>query len=198
VGTHLLFWLWYDDNYHPRKLGAVMVFQVAVFLIFLLAHLGRQLVRRQSVTLEDLGLLLINPFVFFATAYHLLNPNYHEWMGVFAVGMALLYAGAAKLLLDRVAATRSESLALIGTALTFVTIAMPIQLQQNWITIAWSVEALLMLWAGLEISSLRLRVLAYAIFGLALFRLVFWDSYGHSQAIFTPVPVSALKQVAAR
>lgn len=87
-GTHLLFWLWYVDRYHPRKLGAVMVFQSAVFLIFLLAHLGRQLVRRQSVTLEELGLLLINPFVFFATAYHLLNPNHHDWMGVFAVGMA--------------------------------------------------------------------------------------------------------------
>jgi len=58
--------------------------------------------------------LLINPFVFFATAYHLLNANHHDWMGVFAIGMALLYAGAAKILLDRSAATRSESLSLIG------------------------------------------------------------------------------------
>jgi uncharacterized membrane protein len=89
-GTHLLFWLWYGDNYHPRKLGAVMVFQAGVFLIFLLAHLGRKLVRRQPTTLEDLGLLLVNPFVFFATAYHFLNADYHDWMGVFAVGMARL------------------------------------------------------------------------------------------------------------
>ena len=36
-----------------------MVFQAAVFLIFLLAHLGRQLIGRQSLTIEDLGLLLI-------------------------------------------------------------------------------------------------------------------------------------------
>src|SRR5882762_5101522 len=73
AGTHLLFWLWYADNYHPRKLGAVMIFQTAVFLIFLLAHVGRQLVRRQPATaglrrpgasFEDIGLLLINPFVF--------------------------------------------------------------------------------------------------------------------------------------
>jgi uncharacterized membrane protein len=187
AGTHLLFWLWYAGHYHPRKLGAVMIFQAAVFLIFLSAHLGRQLVRRQPVTFEALGLLLINPFVFFATSYHLLNPQYHDWMGVFAIGMALLHAGAAKLLLDRAATTRSESLSMIGVALTFVTIAMPIQLRSNWITIAWSVEALVMLWAGLETQAQRLRAMAYALFGLALVRLVFWDTPGYTRPIFTPV-----------
>ena len=187
AGTHLLFWMWYVDRYHPRKLGAVMVFQTAVFLIFLLAHVGRKLVRRHSLTFEDLGLLVINPFVFFATAYNLLNADHHDWMGVFAVGMALLYAGAAKLLLDRSATTRSESLSLIGVALTFVTIAIPIQLRQNWITIAWAVEALLMLWAGIETRAWKLRALAYTLFGLVLVRLVFWDTPFESRRMFTPV-----------
>src|SRR6266511_1770862 len=187
TGTHLLFWLWYDSNYHPRKLGAVMFFQFAVFLVFLLAHVGRQLVGRQSATLEDLGLLLINPFVFFATAYHLLNANHHEWMGVFAIGMALLYAGSTKILLSRSATNRSEALSMIAVALTFVTIATPIQLQSNCITIAWAVEALVMFWAGLEIRSQRLRALAYTLFGLALVRLVFWDTPGVSRPIFMPV-----------
>lgn len=200
AGTHLLFWLWYGDNYHPRKVVAVMVFQTAVFLIFLLAHVGRQLVRRDSlradssaghlrrkVSFEDLGLLLINPFVFFATAYYLLNADHHDWMGVFAIGMALLYAGAAKTLLVRSAATRSELLSLIGVALTFLTIALPIQLQQNWITIAWAVEALVMLWAGIETKALRLRILAFTLFGLVFLRLLLWDTPGSFRPIFTPV-----------
>jgi uncharacterized membrane protein len=191
AGTHLLFWLWYVDKYHPQKLSAVMVFQTAVFLIFLLANLARRLFNRQqqhwATSLEELTLLLVNPFVFFATAYGLLDTNHHDWMGVFAISMALVYAGAAKILLDRSAATRGELLLLIGVALTFVTIAIPIQLQQNWITIAWSVEALLMLWAGLATRALRLRVFAYTLFGLALLRLVFWDTLGESRPMFTPV-----------
>jgi len=186
-GTHLLFWLWYDGNYHPQKLGPVIVFQTIVFLIFLLAHVGRQLIRRQPATFEDLGLLLINPFVFFATAYHLLNANHHDWMGVFAINMALLYAGAAKILLDRSAPTRSESLLMIAVGLTFVTIAIPIQLRSNWITIVWSIEALLVLWAGLETRTRRLRVLAYTLFALALVRLVFWDTPSDPRPMFTPV-----------
>ncbi|MCM3871102.1 MAG: DUF2339 domain-containing protein, partial [Pyrinomonadaceae bacterium] len=45
-GTQLLFWLWYNERYHPQKRVAVLIFQAVVFLIFLLAHLGRELIRR--------------------------------------------------------------------------------------------------------------------------------------------------------
>src|SRR6185369_2448786 len=30
-GTQLLFWLWYNDNYHQQKRGAVLIFQTAIF-----------------------------------------------------------------------------------------------------------------------------------------------------------------------
>ena len=186
-GTQLLFWVWYDENYHHQKRGAVLVFQIAIFLLFLLAHLVRELIRRESATLEDALLLLVNPFVFFATTYHLLNPTHHDWMGAFAILMALLYAGTAKILLSRGAKTRREILLLIAVALTFVTIAIPIQLRSNWITIAWAVEGVAILWAGLEIQSVRLRAHAFALFALAFCKFLFWDTpYGYRPA-FTPV-----------
>ena len=179
-GTQLLFWLWYTENYHHQKRPAVLVFQTAVFLIFLVAHVGRDLVRRESSTIEDALLLVVNPFVFFATVYNLVNDTHHDWMGAFAIGMALLYASAAKILLTRLAQSRREILLLIAVALTFVTIAIPIQLRSNWITIAWAVEGLAILWAALETRSLRLRAHAFALFGLAFFRLLLWDTpYGH-------------------
>jgi uncharacterized membrane protein len=203
-GTHLLFWLWYGDNYHPRKLAAVMIFQTAVFLAFLLAHLARRFLKRKEIEFDDLSsltkspltlvsafedfwLLLINPYLFFATSYFLLNGNHHDWMGVFAIGMALVYAAAAKLMLDRRATTRAEMLLLIGVALTFVTLAIPIQLKSNWITIAWAVEGVAILWTGIEMKSQRLRAIAHALFGLAILKLAFWDTpWGH-RAPFTPV-----------
>jgi len=186
TGTHLLFWLWYADHYHPRKLSAVMFFQTGVFLLFLLAHLGRRLVRRQSATVEDLGLLPLNAFVFFATAYHLLNSNHHDWMGVFAIGMALIYAGGAKVTLDRSTTNRTEVLVMIGIAITFVTLAIPIQLRSNWITIAWSVEALTMLWVGFRTRSIWLQATACVLFVQALGRLVFRDT-PIGRPLFTPV-----------
>ena len=187
AGTHFLFWLWYADRYHPQKIVAVMTFQTVVFLLFLLAHVTRQLVRRTTATMEDFGLLVVNPFVYFATSYHLLNPEYHDWMGVFAIGMALIYAGATRALLNRAATTRIESLLMIGVALTFVTLAIPIQLRSNWITIAWAIEALLMLWAGIETREIRLRLAALGLFGLALMKLVTWDTPYNYRPLFTPV-----------
>lgn len=186
-GTQILFWLWYNEHYHHQIRGPVLIFQTAIFLLFLLAHIARELIRREPETLEDALLLLANPFTFFATAYHLLNPTHHDWMGAFAIGMALVYASAAKLLLSRSMTSRREILLLIAVALTFVTIAIPIQLQSNWITIAWAVEGLAILWAALEIQSVRLRVHAFALFGLAFVKFLFWDTpYGYRPA-FTPV-----------
>jgi len=44
-----------------------------------------------------------------------------------------------------------------------------------------------MLWAGLETRAWRLRALAYALFGLVLVRLAFWDTPGPYRPMFTPV-----------
>ena len=186
-GTQLLFWLWYNEHYHHQLRAPVLIFQMAIFLLFLMAHLVREMIRREQATLEDALLLLVNPFAFFATAYHLLNPTHHDWMGAFAIGMALVYASAAKLLLTQETKARREILLLIAIALTFVTIAIPIQLRSNWITIAWAVEGLPILWAALKIRSTRLRVHAFALFALAFVRFLFWDTpYGYRPA-FIPV-----------
>jgi uncharacterized membrane protein len=164
----------------------VLVFQSAVFLIFLLAHLGRAIIRKDHATNEDLLLLVVNPFVFFFTAYSLLNPTHHDWMGAFAIIMALLYASAAKVLLQRLDTSRREVLLFIAISLTFVSVAIPIQLRSNWITIAWAVEGLAILWAALEIRSVRLRTHAFALFALAFFKLLFWDTPQGHRAPFTP------------
>jgi uncharacterized membrane protein len=124
--------------------------------------------------------------MFFANAYHLLNPDYHDWMGVFAVGMALIYTGASKILVDRKGTTEWELLTMIGIALTFVTLAIPIQFKTNWITIAWAVQALMMMWTAVRMRSSRLLVSSYGLFVLALGKLLFWDSPVY-RTVFTPV-----------
>jgi uncharacterized membrane protein len=204
AGTHLLFWVWCLDNYEPHKLGAVMTFQTAVFFAFLFAHVGQRLLTKRPITFEDFGdlagdplkfltslercsLLVLNPFVFFATAYSLLDPDYHAWMGTLAVGMALIYAAAAKLLLDRKATTRTEFVLIIGVSLAFITLAIPIQLESNWITVAWAVEGLVLLWAGVETRSALLRTVAHSVFGLAVTKLVFGDMPYGDRGDFTPV-----------
>ena len=111
-GTQLLFWIWYGERYHHQLRTPVLVFQIAIFLLFLLAYLAREFIRREQETLEDALLLVTNPFAFFATTYHLYNPTHHDWMGLFAIGMALVYASAATLLMTRAMKIRRRQPAL--------------------------------------------------------------------------------------
>ena len=202
IGTHLLFWLWYGEHYHPRKIIAVMIFQTGVFAIFLLARVGKRLVSKPAETeseiwpsspssvflmSENLAILLINPFVFFATSYHLLDAEHHQWMGVFAIVMALVYALTARTSLTMSVKSRVEVLVMIAIALTFVTLAIPIQLHANWITIAWAVEALAIIWVGIEMESSRLQVTAVGLFLLALGKLVVVDTAQPRGVQFTPI-----------
>lgn len=203
TGTHLLFWSWYLENYQPDKLSACMAFQTAVFSAFLLGHVAPRLAKDQQLRFDDLmemlseplkfianletfSLLVLNPFLFFGVAYGLLNPDYHAWMGTLAVVMAMIYAAAAKLLFDRKATTRTEFLLMIGVSLAFITLAIAIQLESNWITIAWALEGLIILWAGVETRSALLRSLAHGVFGLALIKLIFDTPFDY-RPLFTPV-----------
>jgi uncharacterized membrane protein len=186
VGTQFLFWGWYGEHYHPEKRLAALLFQTAIFLIFTGADLAPNL-RRQAAGWEESVRLAVNPFVFYGICYALLNDDYHDWMAVLALLLATAYAALARAQLSLCPADRRVLLVTVGTALTFVTLAIPIQLDSNWITIAWGVEALLMLWVSFEMASELLRIFSIVIFSLALGRFLFVDTPWGYRSLFTPV-----------
>ena len=116
-----------------------LLFQAAIFLLFLLADLAPHL-RRQAAGWEEWIRLAVNPFVFYATCYFLLNDDHHDWMAPLALVLAIVYAALARAELALRPSDRRILLVTVGTALTFVTLAIPVQLESNWITIAWGVE----------------------------------------------------------
>ena len=186
VGTQLLFRSWYAGHYHTEKRAAVLLFQTAIFLLFVVADMAPNL-RRGTAGIEEWVRLAVNPFVYYATCYGLLNDDHHEWMAALALLLAVLYAALARAGLAIRPPDRRTLLVTLGTALTFVTLAVPIQLESNWITIAWAGEAVALVWAGLETGARPLRVLSSMVFGLALERFLVMDTPWDSRAAFTPV-----------
>jgi uncharacterized membrane protein len=186
VGTQLLFWGWYSEHYHPEKRFAALLFQAAIFLIFAGADLAPNL-RRRNTGWEELLRLVVNPFVFFAICYALLSDDYHDWMAALALLLALAYAARARAQLSLRPSDRPALLVTVGTALTFVTLAIPIQLDANWITIAWGVEALLLLWAAFETAAALLFAFSVVVFASAAGRFLFIDTPWGYRPVFTPV-----------
>ena len=186
VGTQFLFWGWFSEHYHPEKRLGALLFQTAVFLIFVAADLAPNL-RRRAAGIEEWIRLALSPILFFAICYHLLDTDYHDWMAVLALLLAVTYAALARAQLHFCPADRRALLVTLGTALTFVTVAIPIQLESNWITLAWAVEGLVMLWAAFETDARALRLFSAVVFALALARFLFLDTPWRYRPVFTPV-----------
>ena len=118
VGTQFLFWSWYSEHYHSEKRPAALLFQTAIFLLFILAGLAPNL-RRRATGWEEWVRLAVNPFVFYATCYALLNDDRHDWMAALALLLAVVYAALARAELALRPSDRRIFLVTLGTALTF-------------------------------------------------------------------------------
>jgi uncharacterized membrane protein len=186
AATQLLFWAWYGQHYHPEKRTAVLLFQAAIFVLFMLADVAPRL-RRNAAGWEEWIRLAVNPFVFYATCYLLLNDDHHDWMGVLALLLGIVYALLARAELALRPPDRRMLLVTVATALTFVTLAIPVQLESNWITIAWALEAVALMWASFEAAAPPLRLLSAIVFAMALIRYVFQDTPWENRSPFTPI-----------
>ena len=108
-------------------------------------------------------------------------------MAALALLLAVDYAALARVELALRPSDRRILLVTLGTALTFVTLAIPVQLESNWITIAWAVAAVALLWAALETGARPLRALSSTVYALAVACFLFQDTPWDSRATFTPV-----------
>lgn len=183
--THLLFWNWHDSYYHPEKLWAAFGFQLVVFLLFAAADLAPA-ARGMQLRLENWIRLFLNPFLLFLAGYVMIDREYPAWSGAFALALAAAYAWLAQM----ATGWRSDkrvTLTLVGVALLFVTLAIPIQLEAHWITLAWAVQGAILAWMSERLGSRAWRWGSLAVFALAVGRHLIFDTPWGYRAAFAPV-----------
>ena len=113
---------------------------------------------------------------YFALSYYLFAGDYLGWMGLFALTLTLVYLLAARAVHCISVRTQPLKLSYVGVSLTLITLAIPIQLEQNWITLGWAIESVILTWIGFASRSARMRLAALTILPLTLLRLFLWDA----------------------
>jgi uncharacterized membrane protein len=186
AGTQLLFWGWYDVHYHPEKLHAALLFQGVLFGLYLAPSLVEAALRR-AASVEDLLRLLVNAILFTVAGYVLLDPKYHDWMGVFVLGVATVYAAVALLVSARNPADRLHLLAAVAATLGLVAMVFPIQARAAWIGLGWAVEGALLWWFGLRVRNVPVRAFGAFLLAMGAWR-VLYDAFtpGH-EGPFVPL-----------
>jgi uncharacterized membrane protein len=167
------------QNYEVGYFWQVLPYLTGFFVLYSTTVFLFCLVNQTKSTLLDLLALIINAAIFFGTAYHLIETAYGQiWVALLTVALAAFYVGHVYYCLARRVADRELLISFIGLAAFFVTITLPLLLSNQWITVSWSLQALVMLWMAGKLRSAFLQQVSYLLYLIVLVRFSFIDLPG--------------------
>jgi len=167
------------QNYEVSYFWQVLPYLTGFFVLYSTTVFLFCLVNQTKSTLLDLLALIINAAIFFGTAYHLVETAYGQiWVALVTVALAAFYVSHVYYCLARRVADRELLISFIGLASFFVTITLPLLLSNQWITVSWSLQALVMLWMAGKLRSAFLQQVAYLLYLIVLVRFCFIDLPG--------------------
>ena len=160
----------------PHPLTRLLLLS-ALFLVFLAAPLFRERATGHRSEPIDLILVVANAAGYFWAVYFALEATRPGLEAPWAVGLAVLYRVVSSDYGSRVSADPVPVLVHEGVSWTFLTLAIPLALDVQWITLAWAVEGVMLLWLA---SRVPISVAAWGglvALLLAFSRAVAFDRY---------------------
>ncbi|HET9854721.1 MAG TPA: DUF2339 domain-containing protein [Methylomirabilota bacterium] len=160
----------------PRPLARLLLLS-ALFLIFLVVPLFRERVEGLRIARLDLVLVVANAAAYFWAVYVTLDAWHPWWEGPYALALAVLYRlvsadYASRVPDDRVTVDLHE-----GVSWTFLTLAVPLALDAQWVTVAWAVQGVMLLWLSSRSPAPVAAWAGLAVLLVAAFRAVGLDVY---------------------
>jgi len=160
----------------PHPLARLLLLS-ALFLVFLVSPLFRERATGHRSEPIDLMLVVANAAGYFWAVYFTLEATRPGLEAPWAVGLAVLYRLVSSDYGARVSADPVPVLVHEGVSWTFLTLAIPLALDVQWITLAWAVEGVMLLWLA---SRVPISVAAWGglvALLLAFSRAVAFDRY---------------------
>jgi uncharacterized membrane protein len=186
---------WMGEYYGPEKLWLTITFLTILFAIFALLAILYNVVNKRATGWLDLAMVFINALLYFGTTYLLLNHwrqsgRYHAYLGGFAVLMSAFYGLLGYFTYSRDREDRLLILTFGGLAFLFLVLAVTIQFDQQWVTIAWAIEGAILTWIGLRVKDKISLYASLCVFGIAVFHWFTIDviQFGYEAgSSFTPL-----------
>ena len=188
AGTIILYVGWYVTYYSEDQRALTVVFATLFAAIFAAIPLATRYGRSTrfagpSVTLTLLPLL--NAAALFLALYAMYEgePGTLTW---FALVLAAGYLGVGGAFEKRFPGEDSKlpQLLHVAIAIAFITIAIPLKLDAQWITIGWLMESAVLLRISVRTQAVFLHYFAVVALILGVFRLLFYDQFHTETLVF--------------
>ncbi len=185
--TWLIYFGWRIFSYDPEQdFQLALVFLIIFFLIFYGTFLGYKLLKSEKFKVSDVFMLLLNSFIFYGLGYSLLadDTTGENLLGLFTLANAVVHFGVTTLIYKKKLGDKNLFYLAAGLVLTFITIAIPVQLDGNWVTLLWAAEAALLFWIGKTKNVKAYEYMSYPLMFLAFFSLIQDWSDGYTSNYF--------------
>lgn len=168
LATVIMFLGWVMVQYQSAHLALTFFFLTGFFAIFTLIIVLNNIVKAREARWLDVSLIFGSTSFYYGTSYLLLKDRYHAVLGLFALLLAAFYVWLGTLRTRRTPADRLLFYTLIGVAIILTTVALPVQLNKQWLTIAWGVEGTVLTWIGLKADNNIARYWSLPVFLIAI------------------------------
>ena len=169
--TWLTYFSWFAEKFMKNgDFGIALTFLTVFFVIFYAVLLAYKLLKKELFDINDVFLLLANSFIFYGLGYSIFktNDSAQNLLGIFTLINAAIHLVVGVVIYSQKLADKNLYYLVVGLVLTFITIAIPVQLNGNWVTLLWGGEAALLFWIGRT-----KKIQFYEIIGYVLILLTF-------------------------
>lgn len=161
--TILLVGAWLSTQYNdlePVPIIGALIFVTLYYLVFFAMNIVNNIKERIPFKSIEISILLSNTFFYYGAGMVILdNPVAENFKGLFTATLGIFNFVFAYLLYKNSRVDKTLVYLLIGLVLTFISLAAPVQLEGNYITLFWAAETVLVLWLSQK-SGIRLMKLA--------------------------------------
>ncbi|MBA9076515.1 DUF2339 domain-containing protein [Rufibacter quisquiliarum] len=166
------------DTPNAPYLGALL-FATLFYLVFFLITIIYNVKERQRFSGPEIMMLVSNTFLYYSAGLYVLHfVTGGRYQGLFTVALGAFNFVFAYALYRSQRVDRTLVYLLIGLVLTFLSLSAPIQLEGNYITLFWALEAVLLLWLSQKSGIQLMRYASVLVLALMLVSLCLdWMEY---------------------
>lgn len=178
--TAILFAITYTMVDSRESFAVTFGFLSLYFVIFSFVPFLYNIIHRFLVSKEDVALLLFNVIYYYAFSYIIFKLHHSNLIGIFSFALAIFYLMLAYLSFSRNQEDKFLPSALLTLCVGFLTAGIALEFSKHWITILWTVEALMLIALSFYMANTPdkarfTRTLGLIAFALAAIRIVFFD-----------------------
>lgn len=175
ASTWIIYATWFLEKYQTHThFHLAFVFLTIFFVIFYIMNIAYKVANKVEFKTSDLSLILINAFLYYSIGYSLLS-NHNYWMhflGLFTLLNALIHFAISVYIKKQKNEDQKAFYLAMSMVLLCITIAIPVQFDGNYVTIAWSIQAAILFYFGRSKNIPIFETFAYPILFISLISLI--------------------------